>query len=250
MATLLDPNFGERRLPQVAVDAGGNALAVWQQFDAGPQSIFSSRYTAGGSWDTPTPVEMENGSATGPKIAMDASGNALAIWEQSEGGSVNIYSNRYTPGSGWGTPTPIEIGDRDAFGSQIAMDASGNAMAVWRQSDGTRDNIWANRYTVGTGWSTATLIETDDGSGRNPQVTLDAAGNALAVWHQSDGTRENIWSNRYIAGTGWGTSTLLETNDAGPARNAQVGVDANGNALAVWQQSDGTRTDIFASRFE
>jgi hypothetical protein len=33
-----------------------------------------------------------------------------------------------------------------AFGHQIAFDASGNALAVWHQFDGTRSNIWANRY--------------------------------------------------------------------------------------------------------
>ncbi len=33
--------------------------------------------------------------------------------------------------------------------------------------------------------STAALIETD------------ASGNALALWYQSDGTRTNIWANRY-----------------------------------------------------
>jgi hypothetical protein len=254
-ATLLEPNVGEAWFPQVAVDAGGNALAVWQEFDGARQSIYSSRYTAGGSWDTPALVEMENGgSATAPRIAMDASGNALAIWVQSVAGRLSIYGNRYTAGSGWGTPASIEPdGTGNASRPQIKMDASGNAMAVWSQSDGTFESIWANRYIVGAGWSTPSLLmmETDDAaSDQNPQVTLDVAGNALAVWQQFDGTRENIWSNRYIAGAGWGTSTLIETNDAGPARNAQIAVDANGNALAVWQQSDGTRTDILASRFE
>jgi hypothetical protein len=28
-------------------------------------------------------------------------------------------------------------------------------------------------------------------------VAIDGGGNALAVWDQSDGTRANIWSNRF-----------------------------------------------------
>jgi hypothetical protein len=47
----------------------------------------------------------------------------------------------------------------------------------------------------GPHWRTAQLIETDDAG--SPQVAADAAGNALAVWQQSDGTRISIWANRY-----------------------------------------------------
>jgi len=28
-------------------------------------------------------------------------------------------------------------------------------------------------------------------------VAIDPSGNVLAVWKQTDGTRENIWSNRF-----------------------------------------------------
>ena len=84
------------------------------------------------------------------------------------------------------------------------------------------------------------MIETNDvGNAGLPQIALDASGNALAVWRQSDGTRDSIWSNRFVAGTGWGTAALIETDDVGDAFNAQIGFDANGNALAVLQQSDG-----------
>ena len=47
-------------------------------------------------------------------------------------------------------------------------------------------------------WGSATLIETDNaGDALYPQVALDTDGNGLAVWEQSDGTRQNIWANRY-----------------------------------------------------
>jgi len=84
------------------------------------------------------------------------------------------------------------------------MDANGNAMVAWSQSDGTRTNAWASRYVAGTGWGTATLIETDNaGDVSIPSIALNASGHAAAVWHQSDGARTNIWANHYSAGTGW-----------------------------------------------
>ena len=177
------------------------------------------------------------GSLTGSNT--DLSGNALAALDWS-----------FTTRDGvWGTATLIETDVGVAGSPQVAVDGSGNALAVWYQFDGTRNNIWANRYIAGTGWGTATLIETYAGNATSPQVAVDGSGNALAVWRQYDGTQFSIWANRYTAGTGWGTATLIET-DAGFAGSPQVAVDGSGNALAVWSQSDGTRDNIWANRFE
>ena len=71
-----------------------------------------------------------------------------------------------------------------------------------------------------------------DGAGSfiDPSIAVDTAGNALAVWQQSDGTRDNIWANRYTPGGGWGTAELIETNNAGDAVNPQIAIDTAGNA--------------------
>ncbi len=37
------------------------------------------------------------------------------------------------------------------------------------------------------------VIETDNaGNASSPQIAMDSSGNAIAVWHQDDGTRNNI----------------------------------------------------------
>ena len=52
---------------------------------------------------------------------------------------------------------------------------------------------------VSCAWHTAQLIETNDaGDALGPHIVYDAAGNAIAVWTQSDGTRFNIWANRFF----------------------------------------------------
>ena len=110
----------------------------------------------------------------------------------------SIWANRFICRYGrWrqlGHGVPHETDNADhASDAQIAIDANGNALAVSTQSDGTRNNIWANRYTIGTGWGTAALIQTDNArSAGEPQIAFDANGNALAVWSQFDGTRSNI----------------------------------------------------------
>ncbi len=239
-------NDGSAFNPQVAVVNNGDALAIWSHFDGADTNIWSNRYVAGSGWGSAELIESDPGQAVEPQIAVDDNGNALAVWTL----AGNIWSNRYVAGSGWGSAELIETDDAgSALEPRIAVDASGNALAVWAQSDGLRDNIWSNRYAAGIGWGIAELVETDDGAATAPRVGIDDSGNALAVWAQSDGLRDNLWSNRYVAGSGWATAGLIETNDRSDAISAsRIAVDDYGNAIIIWTQSDDARFNIFFNR--
>ena len=239
--------------PQVAVDGSGNATAVWAQLVGSTRfDIWANRYEVGAGWQGPVLIETNDaGSAINPQVAMDADGNAMVVWQHSDGSLTDIWANRYEVGSGWQGPELIEMNNAgNADNPQVAMDADGNAIVVWQHYDGMRNNIWANRYEVGSGWQGPELIETNDaGSADNPQVAMDANGNAMVVWQHYDGTRYNIWANRYEVGAGWQGPQLIETNNSGWARLPQVAMGANGNAIAVWQQFDGMRNNIWANRY-
>ncbi|VAX04681.1 hypothetical protein MNBD_GAMMA20-727, partial [hydrothermal vent metagenome] len=242
-------NTGSATGPQIALDANGNAMAVWVQNDATRSSIWANRYVVGNGWGTAEFIIARSAASGFPQIAMDAKGNALAVWmwAQDEGTGISIWANHYVAGTGWGAAELIDTGGTLSSGwPQIAMDAKGNALAMWFQDDGTGFNILANRYEVGSGWGSAELIDT---GGRWPQIAMDANGNALAVWTQNDGTRSNIWANRYLVGSGWDTSELIETGNEGDVWMPQIAVDANGNAQAVWVQFGGTRRSIWANRY-
>lgn len=58
-------------------------------------------------------------------------------------------------------------------------------------------------------------------TGSSPRIAVDPSGNIMAVWVQSDGTYQNIYTNRYVVGSGWGTATLLETSTM-PADSPQI----------------------------
>ena len=244
-------NSGSAAKPQVALDASGSGLAVWEQSDGARSDIWSNRYTPSGGWGTAERIEVEDGDAFDPQVALGASGNGLAVCEQSDGVRSDIWSSRYTPTGGWGTAERIEATDGDASNPQVALDASGNGLSVWEQLDGARSDIWSNRYMPTGGWGTAERIEADDvGPAIRPQVGLDLGGNGLAVWSQFDGTRTNTWSNRYTPSDGWGAAERIEADNAGGVSGPQVGLDPSGNGLAVWEQSDGVRSDIWSNRFE
>jgi hypothetical protein len=235
---------------QVAMDEDGNAIAVWLQDFAilMNMNIWSSRYVVGAGWDDAQLIETNDGWADSPQVAVDEDGNAVAVWFQSDGTEFSIWSNRYVVGVGWDDAQLIETEDGEAHSPQVVMDGDGNAVAVWCQYDGIQHNIWSNRYVFGVGWDDPELIETGDGVAYSPQVATDGSGDAIAVWQQSDGTRMSIWSNRYVVGTGWGDSELIEAEE-GNARSPQVAMDAEGNAIAVWEQWDGVDWSIWSNRF-
>ncbi|MFZ4857112.1 MAG: PKD domain-containing protein [Desulfuromonadaceae bacterium] len=242
-------NAGDANYPQVAMDSSGTAMAVWRQYDGSYISIWANRYTPAAGWSTPQLIETDNsGHAFNPKVAMDSGGNAIAVWQQSDGTRENIWANRYTPAGGWGTAQLIETDNAGtATYPQIAMNSSGTAVAVWKQSDGTRDNIWANRYTTVGGWGTAQLIESDNGSADAPRVAIDSGGVAVAVWMQSDGSRNHLWSNRSTTAGVWGTAQLIETDATNGSYYPHVAMNAGGTAIAIWQQPEGSTFNVWVN---
>jgi len=241
--------------PQVAMDAHGNAIVVWQRFDGVRSSIWSNRQTSTGAWGESQPVEVREGDAFFPQVAVDLEGNAIAVWEQkTDGPHFDIWANRYLASTQkWLDAVRIETEDAgDAERPQIAMDANGNAIAVWVQSGGDRAGIWSNRYVAKAGWRAGAPIgPTGLGSARSPQVATSPDGDAVAVWVQFDGVQDSAYSNRYTASGGWGRSQAIEDDDELRAQGPQVALDFAGNAVAVWSQdNDDLSFDVWSNTLE
>ncbi|VAX06226.1 hypothetical protein MNBD_GAMMA25-998 [hydrothermal vent metagenome] len=160
-AELIETGTGDASSPQIAFDSSGNALAVWEQVDDDSRRSIWANHFDGTSWVGADRIETSAENAYYPQIAVDSSGRALAVWQQSDGIRFNIWA-RHFDGTSWGSAELIEDDAGSASGPQIAVDSSGRALAVWRQSDGIRFNIWA-RHFDGTSWVGAELIETGTG---------------------------------------------------------------------------------------
>jgi hypothetical protein len=235
----------DARFAQVAFDASGNALAVWQGFDGTSFVAQSAFRPAGGAFAAPLDLSATGHNAADPQLAFDASGNALAVWDRSNGTS-SIVQGAFRPAAGtFAAPVDISVAGvagRDAFDPQVAFDASGNALAVWERSNGTNQIVQAAFRPAGGAFAAPVDLSASGLGGedaRFPQVAFDASGNALVVWERSNGTNEVVQSAFRPAGGAFAGSVDLSTSGQN-ASDPQVAFDASGNALAVWEHPAGT----------
>src|SRR5262249_44741289 len=130
---------------------------------------------------------------------------------------------------------------RDAVGSQIAVDADGDAVVTW-MVHGTNYHIQARALS-----HTGELgpIQTLSRFGRDAygaRVGADAAGDALVTWDSFDGTNYRVDARLRSADGVLGPIQTLCTNAAFP----EVAVDGTGGALITWEYYDGTKRQVQA----
>jgi len=245
--------------PQIAANANGNAMTVWMEDAGGRSEIWAKRYEPGNGWRNPELIETDPVfSSANPQVAMDDAGNAMVVWQRADGiFADSIWARRYVAGAGWDTAEALEAAAGGAHQQRIAVNAAGDAIAVWTQTDEfDTPGIWANRYVADSGWSGPELIVwVTDTFAQDPQVAINDAGVAFAVWSQQDDSADgvtHIWAGRYIPNSGWNSAQLIESETIEFAFLPQVFVDAAGEATVVWMQEDDTVdffTHIWANRY-
>ncbi|HEU4621653.1 MAG TPA: hypothetical protein VFS42_05475 [Burkholderiaceae bacterium] len=134
--------------------------------------------------------------------------------------------------------------DAGATGNPISVvikrTGNGDAFVVWRAFDGTRHNLWFNRYDVNTRqWGTAALLNLADQNITGYDLGTDGRGNAFVI-ASTDGP---VYATRYNASKRrW---------DAEPKKLADVGgdvhiaADFDGNAMAIFSGMDQQVTAVY-----
>jgi hypothetical protein len=146
-------------------------------------------------------------------------------------------------GAEWTAPVNLSASGQDAFGPQVAVDDTGDAVFTWTRFDGTNSRVEARaRSAAGTLSSVQTLSKSgQDASG--PQVAVDANGDAVLTWTRSDGSNPGVCCDRVQARARSAAGTLSSVQPlSDPGQNAfgpQVAVDTDGDAVFTWARSDG-----------
>lgn len=231
--------------PQLAMNAAGDAVAIWTQ-TKGDTATLWARCLTNGTWSAPTPIASSE-FIFDAKIAVAPDGHAIAVWMQKHLSSGGVYSNRYGTSTGWEGATHVGFDSGDESNPDVAMDGQGNAVVVWNRHDGYNTNTSATRFAAeAKTWSAPEKISLlYYVHSRAPRIAMNTAGQAIVVWAD---TEYHLWSRRYDSLSGWGASAVVSfTVGDGPFPRAAI--DAQGNALVVWREWDGVEESLYSRSY-
>lgn len=231
--------------PKIALDPNGNAMAVWDEdTGTGYNQIMAIHYTSG-VWDvSPTALSLigpPGGNSYMPDVSMDSSGNAMAIWERTNGTTLDVQVAFYTQFTNtWSSPLNISPSNQQAITPEFSFNAAGDGIAVWHNV--TTQKIQAAIYTQFTNtWSAASNISVTMPP-TIPHLAINAAGKAIVVWLADTGTTIVVQANVYD-GTAWGTETTI-SESALDSVHASVAIDQAGNGIAIWKDVENDRIKV------
>ena len=260
--------------PQVGFDGSGfDAFTVWTQYDEGrppaayriaqrpylfvPCDVIPGCVWKDGDfgWRSTSLVETNPYDAISPQVSGHGSGNAVAVWPQSDGrfGVMPLWANTHTKAGGWASPVQVNPGANTmASSAVVAAAANGSAIALWVESVVGRNTIFASRLS-GSVWSAPIMFaDSAVGAADTPQVVFDASGAATIVWTQLVASGWHLHARHCPPGAlaACGAAQKIEPL-AGNAERPRLAGAPNGDAIVVWQQAEagGGPRSIYAQHY-
>jgi hypothetical protein len=143
------------KYPSVKMNANGDVIAAWQQYDGAIWRTWGRRATAASGWGAA--VRFESDQSTTPKldetwsptVGIDALGNGVVLWDMFSSNNerpMRIYTNEFSPSTGWGNSNLLHTTD-SPWSLKLVMNDSGLAIASWTQPDtGSQSVMMSVRY--------------------------------------------------------------------------------------------------------
>ena len=216
----------------VAVDAAGNAIAVW----SGPGGIHAAWRAPGAPAFGPAFLVAGTSGGASARVAF-LERSALVVWSA---GSA-VYAAAAPPGRAFGGAQAISSYSGSHPGPLVlATNRRGDAVAVWRRGGGAgaQSPIAAAVRRPGGGFGGEQRLSPPGGMTGLPALALDPYGNAWAWWGNADPA---LSDNAYLARRErvFRRHPRPPSSVFGPPIPAEgLGADAAGNAIAVMPGRD------------
>lgn len=217
--------------PQTTTTPDGDAMVVWTQ----DGEVVANCFEVGSGWQGPVVVSSPGGApGRNPRVGTADDGEVVVIYEE----DGNVVSRCFVPGAGWLAPDPVATPIEPASEPEVAVNASGDAVAVW--TEGTNDVV-ASTFESDTGmWSEPVPV----GTGTNPEVAIDDQGAAAVVFVDGDDAEVTMLDPT----NGWTAPVVVPmptSHAADPVRMPAVDIAPTTGDTIVVVEVDG---EILASR--
>lgn len=196
--------------PKVALDSNGNATAIWFKYQDDNTAFSNVELQAAvcpynGSWAAPLRMQQQLGLYNPAKLVSsvqyDGNGNAAICWNNSFDGSTFFDSVGILSPDGKLKGILGLLGqDPNAYALNLAVDAFGNAFAVYMTHDRITSDVEVNCRRIDLaamrpGWSPDFITLSQGAYNGYPQAAARSIGNQIycaAVWLHSDGVNTTI----------------------------------------------------------
>jgi hypothetical protein len=172
--------------PQVAVDSGANAVVVWQGFDGTNRRIEARARSAGGVVGPIQTMSAAGQDAFVPQVAADSAGNAVLVWERSDGSTYRVQARTRTAGGAVSATQTLSAAGESGLDPQLGLDSAGNAVVVWYRSDGSNARVQARTRAAGGTMGAIQTLSIAGQDATEPQVAVNAGGAAVGTWTRDD----------------------------------------------------------------
>ncbi|WP_332749474.1 hypothetical protein [Hydrogenophaga sp.] len=248
-AVRLDSAPYDARTPQVSLDAEGRLLSTWYQSDAdGRSNLWANHINPDGISVAAVQIDQSTGYSDQPVLALLGDDSTLAVWRQTNEVLLQLIGlNRFLPGSGWVTTTSTSGGNISlARSPALAAWGAAHAVTAWVQSNGSRTEVWANRIEHGQPGQPQALYDGQTLAQDDPCIGADNLGNVIGMWTLRDGDARTLWTTQWPASGAPGIAQRLDNSASASVSESALGVDAQGQALAVWIHMEGDRARLWA----
>lgn len=232
--------------PQIGADGAGDAFAVWLQLSGSNQFVEAAERPAGGTWQRLGELSSAQGFAQSVHLAVDAQGDAIVAWQETEASQSKILAAFHAAGAAGFQPAVTVSPGTEASGPNVAIGSHGEAMAVWNKYVESDLVVEAAERSAATGaWQTPVQISKGESQyAAGPSVTLDAQGDAMAIWTRFE--QESLKPTEEVVQTAWRPASAGvwqkpedRTEKGGFSNSGAIGLDASGDAVAAWLHREG-----------
>ena len=244
---------------QLAADASGHAMAVWQQPGPRHGTLWASHWDGRlARWSRPRALDPLGPADYAPVVVGAGDDRFVAAWERGPVGHESIAASRWLQG-GWSAPRRLSPAGQRAERPLLALDGDGSTVgAAWIQGDGPARRVALRRLReqdLGGDPPATPQAPGMRGPALSAALVFDPAGNLAAAWEQQAGPEPS--SPDVIEATRWmraaaapASAARLDPSGQRSAGNPVLVSDPAGNLVCAWYQ-DGTQgLQVLAARFD
>jgi|HubBroStandDraft_6_1064221.scaffolds.fasta_scaffold29504_2 hypothetical protein len=233
--------------PSIAIDAAGDAFAVWTQSNGENTIVEAALRPAGGSFAAPTALSAPGADASCPVLAADAAGDVTVAWQRSSGSEKLVEAATRPAGGAFSTPVQLSVSGQEASCPQVTTGEHGEATIAWIEGAEASAVVQAVGR-IGTGTFSAP-ITVSPSAVTALDLAGDVRGDATAAWATKSGVVEyasrpagGVFGAAVACGNEFNSQVSLAVDSSGAPTLAWVSEDAEHRTRIEVSDVDGTRT--------